>query len=309
VVAVCVGAVGGRIATTYHAAGTVHRCQPWPASPNLWVNLTADVTGTGARLTCSSSTGVTVEAWFGGMAVCPTSGYTFPDFFSSDSTQEAGNALSVDGDVVVLSANLTYATNGVSQEVLNTSHWRLFDKLDSAPVITHDTTMGVRLRANAVWTGPQTMRMCIGSAKCNNTDGSADGVLDDFFIQTPVPAIDTALYAAIAGLENTYEPNNAWFEGLEGWKSYWCNNYQIDASMHLGGLWTRRARDAILYFAKRPGGPGSIYTASGDRADGRPAGLPYYLLSLYRYWRATGDDALVQEVLFKYVISPFNKIV
>jgi hypothetical protein len=291
--------VGATIGTTYFPSGTVHHCRPWLSAQNLWVNLTAKMAATGASVSCSISAGVTIEAWFGGMAVRPTDGYTFPDFFPSDSTQEAGNSLIVNGQTVTLSANLTFSNSaGQVQTVVNTSVWRLFDDLESPVVVIQDAAMGVSHRAKAVWTGPKTMRMCLGTAACNVTP-STDGLLDRIFIRTPVPLIDTALYAAISGLENTYETGKAWLEGLQGWKSYWCNNYQVDAALHLGGLWEQRARDAIVFFAQRPGGLGSIYTASGDKADPRPAGLPYFLLTLHRYWRATGDTALVDDVMVK----------
>eukprot|EP01043_Picozoa_sp_COSAG02_P029327 COSAG02_NODE_1820_length_10770_cov_89.157905_4_plen_1024_part_00 len=289
-------AIGARMTTTYHSLGTTHSCQPWPAASELWVNLTADLaeTGTGISLTCKSSPSVNVEAWFGGMAVCPTNGYTFPDFFPSNVAQEVGNALSVGGQSVLLSANLTFETSGVTRTVVNTSHWRLFDTPASGPVVTQDAAMGVHLRATATWS--RMMRMCFGGAgRCTYT--ASEPQVDGFAISTPMPLIDSAFAAAISGLESTYEPGKAWFEGLQGWKSYWCNNYQVDAAVHLGGKWLQRARDAIMFFAHRPGGLGSIYTASGSNADTRPAGLPYFLLSLYRYWRATGDDDLVTDVM------------
>lgn len=292
-------ATGAKIVTTYHSLGTTHSCQPWPTASELWVNLTTDLaeTGTGISLTCRSSPSVNVEAWFGGMAVCPTDGYTFPDFFPSTMAQEIGNALSVRGQSVQLSANLTFATSGVTRTTVNTSHWRLFDIPTSGPIVTQDAAMGVHLRATATWNG--TMRMCLGgSGRC--TYDASEQKLDDFAISTPMPLIDSGFAAAISGLENTYEPRKAWFEGLQGWKSYWCNNYQVDAAVHLGGKWLQRARDAIMFFAQRPGGLGSIYTASGSKADARPAGLPYFLLSLHRYWRATGDDGLVTDVMTHY---------
>ena len=112
--------------------------------------------------------------------------------------------------------------------------------------------------------------MCVGGAeRC--TYAASEPIVADFAISTPMPLIDSAFAAAISGLENTYEPGKAWFEGLQGWKSYWCNNYQVDAAVHLGGKWLQRARNAIMFFAQRPGGLGSIYTASGSKADARAA--------------------------------------
>jgi hypothetical protein len=291
-------AIGAKIVTTYHSLGTAHHCQPWARAPELWVNLTADLaeSGNGISLTCKSSPSVNVEAWFGGMSVCPTDGYTFPDFLPSSTAQEAGNTLSVGAQSVQLSANLTYATSGVTRTVVNVSHWRLFDTPVSGLLVTQDAAMGVHRRATASWTG--TMRMCVGGAeRC--TYAASEPIVADFAISTPMPLIDSAFAAAISGLENTYEPGKAWFEGLQGWKSYWCNNYQVDAAVHLGGKWLQRARNAIMFFAQRPGGLGSIYTASGSKADARPAGLPYFLLSLHRYWRATGDDDLT-NIMTRY---------
>jgi hypothetical protein len=128
-------------------------------------------------------------------------------------------------------------------------------------------------------------------------------------IQTPDRVLDAAFYAALLNFDYGYT-SPAWYESLQRWNAYWVNDFQISGAIDLGQL--DRARRALVFFAGRPGGPGQLVNGDGSPyiGDDRSmswtawlapsikfeAGLPYYILQLYRYWLATGDRKTLDEV-------------
>ena len=86
---------------------------------------------------------------------------------------------------------------------------------------------------------------------------------------------------------------------LAYWSSYnwipvlFCR-YQINAAIHLGGPWLRRAESALKFYMQSPG---SLGTANGTLSgEGDNQAATYQLLALHRYWVATRDDAFVSKV-------------
>ena len=70
--------------------------------------------------------------------------------------------------------------------------------------------------------------------------------------------------------------------------------YQINAAIHLGGPWLRRAESALKFYMQSPG---SLGTANGTLSgEGDNQAATYQLLALHRYWVATRDDAFVSKV-------------
>lgn len=124
-----------------------------------------------------------------------------------------------------------------------------------------------------------------------------DSLLTDYQIETPDSILNTGFYASILNLEYSYT-SPGWFEGIHQWNSYFCNNYQISAAISLGQI--ERAKNAILFFGNRSEGPGYVFNADGTRdkytAEYPDEGLPYYILQLWRYWKATGDNETLSKV-------------
>lgn len=124
-----------------------------------------------------------------------------------------------------------------------------------------------------------------------------DSLFNDYEIETPDSILNTGFYASVLNLDYSYT-SPGWFEGIHQWNSYFCNNYQISAAISLGQF--DRAKQAILFFGNRPEGPGYVFNADGTRdnstADRSEEGLPYYILQLWRYWKATGDNETLNKV-------------
>lgn len=122
-------------------------------------------------------------------------------------------------------------------------------------------------------------------------------LLAPFSIQTPDSLLDAAFYAGVLNLDYTFQPP-AWLEGLHKWNSYLVNNYQVSAAIGLG--WLERARDALLFLGGTPDGPGPNLKSDGSQfMQGNhrfEEGLPYFVLQLYRYWRATEDGATLETL-------------
>ena len=118
-------------------------------------------------------------------------------------------------------------------------------------------------------------------------------------IQTPDPVLNAAFDTALVNLDYGYEPP-AWLEGLHEWNSYFCNNYQLSAAIALGQL--DRVREALVYIGDHPEGPGGVLATDGTVetvANYAYDAVPYYLLQLTRYWRATADTATLRRVWAK----------
>jgi hypothetical protein len=120
-------------------------------------------------------------------------------------------------------------------------------------------------------------------------------LLDACRMETPDEALDAGFHSAVVNLDYEFH-DFAWLEGVHQWNCFWANNYQIRAALLLGQ--TERAREALIALATRAGGPGQE-----RNADGAPFGndvnqdaLPYYLVSLWRYWRATEDRDTLRRV-------------
>lgn len=122
-------------------------------------------------------------------------------------------------------------------------------------------------------------------------------ILNQAKINTPDPLLNAGLQAAVVNLEYTYQVPG-WLEGLQKWNSYIVNNYQISAAIALGQL--DRAREALLFFGDIPQGPspnrksdGELFLSGTHQND---EGLPYFILQLYRYWQATGDEKTLDRL-------------
>lgn len=120
-------------------------------------------------------------------------------------------------------------------------------------------------------------------------------LLDACHMETPDEVLDAGFHSAVVNLDYEFH-DVAWLEGVSQWNCFWANNYQIRAALLLGQ--TERAREALIALATRAGGPGNERSA-----DGAPFGndvnqdaLPYYLVSLWRYWRATEDRETLRRV-------------
>uniref|UniRef100_UPI003217BD70 GH116 family glycosyl hydrolase n=1 Tax=uncultured Draconibacterium sp. TaxID=1573823 RepID=UPI003217BD70 len=120
-----------------------------------------------------------------------------------------------------------------------------------------------------------------------------DQLLADYEIETPDEILNTGFYSSILNMEYTYA-SPGWLEGIHQWNSYFSDNYQISAAIGLGQL--GRAKDALLFFGDRPEGPGYVFNADGTYTGTSELGLPYYVLQLWRYWKATGDDETLEKV-------------
>ena len=120
-----------------------------------------------------------------------------------------------------------------------------------------------------------------------------DALLAPYEIRTPDEVLDAGFYAAIVNLDYVYQPP-AWLEGVHWWNAWWCNNYQISAAICLNQL--ARARDALRFFAARPGGPVPIVQADGSSASAFDDGLLYYIQELCRYWLVSGDMETLDKV-------------
>jgi hypothetical protein len=120
-------------------------------------------------------------------------------------------------------------------------------------------------------------------------------LLEGIEIETPDTHLNAAFNSAVVNMDYGYE-QPAWFEGVHEWNGYFSVNYQISAAICLGQL--DRAREALLFFGERPRGPGGVYRPDGSLCShNNPLdGMPYYVLQLYRYWRANGDDELMERV-------------
>ena len=124
-----------------------------------------------------------------------------------------------------------------------------------------------------------------------------DSLLADYQIETPDTILNTGFYASILNLDYSYA-SPGWLEGIHQWNSYFSDNYQISAAISLGQL--ERAKKTILFFGDRPEGPGYVFNADGTRdkytAEHSDEGLPYYILQLWRFWKATGDYETLSKV-------------
>lgn len=123
-----------------------------------------------------------------------------------------------------------------------------------------------------------------------------DDLLAPYEVHTPDAHLDAAFRAGVVNMDYVYQAP-AWLEGLHEWPSYFCNNYQISAAVALGD-WDR-AREALRFFGTLPLGPAPVTNSDGSPEHAHASaesGLPYFIVQLYRYWRATGDMALLDEV-------------
>lgn len=114
-------------------------------------------------------------------------------------------------------------------------------------------------------------------------------------METPDEILDAGFHSAVVNLDYGFH-DFAWLEGVHQWCAYWANNYQIRAALLLGQ--TARTREALIALATRGGGPGNA-----RKADGSPFGgekdqdaLPYYIVSLWRYWQATEDRDTLKRI-------------
>ena len=114
-------------------------------------------------------------------------------------------------------------------------------------------------------------------------------------MSTPDPLVDAAFVAAVVGMDYTYSAPG-WLEGLTGWATYFCDNYQISAAVALRQDVT--AREALRFFALHPEGPGWTLTSDGGllKLEGHRDNLLYLILELSHYWAATRDLATLTEV-------------
>lgn len=146
------------------------------------------------------------------------------------------------------------------------------------------------------------------SEYCEEARTYFDSLLDKARLRSPDPYLNSAFHAAVVNLDYAYQPP-AWLEGLHKWNSYIVNNYQISAAIALGQL--ERARNALIFLGESVDGPcpnrmadGSIFTTGNH---GFEEGLPYYILQLHRYWRAT-DDTVTLNQLWEKTVNSLEKM-
>lgn len=120
-------------------------------------------------------------------------------------------------------------------------------------------------------------------------------LLAPYEIATPEPSINAAFYTAVVNLDASRQ-GDGYLEGVQNWSTFWAINYQISAAVALGRF--DEARRALRFAAGKK--PGEVLFADGSPVDDfygwQHDALPYFVLQLHRYWRATGDDALVAEL-------------
>lgn len=120
-------------------------------------------------------------------------------------------------------------------------------------------------------------------------------LLSPYAIETPETHINAAFYGAVTNLDYSRQ-GDGYLEGVQGWSTYWAINYQISAAVALGRF--DEARRALRFAAG--GRPGEVLFSDGSPVDDfygwQHDALPYFVLQLHRYWRATGDDRLVDEL-------------
>jgi len=320
----------GTITVHYHPWGTVHRVDLQPDYPVV-IELTAALaenSGLVVSVACvgKASATVMVELFVGGLDRNQT--HYWPEYLrvhaagypwhvqrlvqAEDTVTCAGDAATFANSEIPFGAAVA-TLPAVAAEAVAPELWASLNKVDGEADLRARVPGGCRPEHRVVFRqtlapGGEPVWLLLWktgdrSAPALTIDRAAEylaraqryyrDLLAPYAIETPDPVLNAAFDAALVNLDYVYHAP-AWFEGIHEWNSFWSNNYQISAAVVIGQL--ERARDALLFFGDHPDGTGGIYDADGTRVSASIDGLPYYILQLYRYWRATGDDATLRRV-------------
>lgn len=127
-------------------------------------------------------------------------------------------------------------------------------------------------------------------------------ILSAYSISTPSKVLDSAFLTAILNLEYDYT-GLFWLEGVHWWATVFPMNFQISASIALGGY--ERAKKALDFLGSLESGPCPLIYSTGNVSPdfGIEDGLPYYLYQLIHYYRSTGDKGLMLKLWEKIRVS------
>jgi len=321
----------GRITTTYYPWGTVHHVEPEPDLP-LVITVTAALARNSGMAVRVDVEGLdkkpvsgTIGIYYGGLDINGTQYWQeyvrvhsqgYPAHVPRMVTEQ--DTVTIEGDVVTLSnpqVPLGAAATALPVGKLERVAPKEWEKMNAVPReedLKKRRVDEVRDEHRVVFSFDFDTKTPVEPVRFlawKVADGTAPlaierfddylaearqyyaGLLDTVEIDTPDTHLNTAFNAAVVNMDYVYEAP-AWFEGVHEWNGYFSDNYQISAAMALGQL--DRAREALLYFGEHPNGPGGVFAAdaSGEGIDG----VTYYILQLYRYWKATGDDDTLRRV-------------
>ncbi len=323
----------GTITTEYHPWGTRHHVELRPAYP-VTIEVTAALaacSGLVVRLAidgdAAATEALTLEAYFGGLD--KNQPQFWPEYlrvhaagypWHAPRLVHAVDLLEVRGTVgAIANPDLPFgvavATSaGVTPEVVSAEAWAALNHIAGEAELQARIPGGCRPESRLcfhlplrpgepgwllAWKtdDPLAPPLEIADAETYLADAQAyyEGLLAPYALETPDPLLNAAFDAGIVNLDYVYQVP-AWFEGLHEWNGYFANNYQISAAIALGQ--DARARDALLFFGEHPAGPGAIYGPDGtvDTFNHAGDGLPYFILQLSRYWRATDDLHTLRRV-------------
>lgn len=299
----------GEITVRYYPWGTVHRVNLEPEIP-LTFEVVAFLAGnkgiaveikTAGNL--SDSVEGKIELYYGGLD--SKGPHEFPEYFKIIPEEEDDDTIEIDDHKAILSDDdIPYRIAVITDPVVTPVIESNSPALDiqkrvkySYQFNTDANDLCYRLLAYKLNDDGKELKLARFTEYLRQAQEYYEDILNTVDIKTPDRVLNSAFYAAVVNLDYAYKPP-AWLEGIHEWNTYYTNNYQISAAIDLGQL--DRSREALLYFGDRPEGPGYVLSADGSVAEVEmhrsEDGLPYYILQLYRYWQATGDEETIKKL-------------
>ena len=302
----------GAVETVFHPWGAEHRCDPEVGAP-LTVATRVMLVGTRGMLLEATVSGEEAQPvagelslWVGSLGVHEA--HDWVEYIHPRPGDEADNALRIEGhrlllaDAKIPGESIAESDAAMPPEIVEGRDGVLRRGVFRLPF---DTSAGpARIRLLLQYTRPGET----ADLRLSDVDalvGAAEAHYADIFagarLTTPDPILDGGFDAALMSLESCRHLD-AWAEGIHEWLSFFSCNYPISAATALGR--PEQAAAALRFFSADPDGPGAVYLADGQSTAVRWGGvadatgklrsqhhdgLPYHIVQLHRYWRATDD--------------------
>lgn len=290
--------LAGTIDTVYHAWGIEWSVDLAPHLP-LRVEVCAflaDGRALAVQVRVAGCAPAETSLWLGYGGVCRLGSHR-PAYFLPDVAHETNNRLTLSEERAVLSdpavpLPVTVVCDaGAPQQLAADAGMDLLCRAGFVRELGAEPSE-VRLLA---WAGEEPLRLETFAHYRDQAEEYPRQLLAPYEIAMPEPSINAAFYSAVVNLDASRQ-GDGYLEGVQGWSTFWAINYQISAAVALGRF--DEARRALRFAAGKR--PGEVLFADGSPVDDfygwQHDALPYFVLQLHRYWRATGDDALVAEL-------------